>query len=113
MTCGIPERLLPDRVTIRRPVQSMATGTKRPIFSYQVLAGNVPARFDPAASSIPETVLGKTPRKGFTLYLNPVELKENYEVVDEVSGQIYVVLEAKNFFGHHLEARLAEAQKTS
>jgi hypothetical protein len=111
MSCGIPDRLLPDRISIRKPVQSMATGTKRPVFSYQTLASGVPARFDPAAVSVPDTVLGKTPRKGFTLFLNPVELKENYEVVDDVSGQIYVVVESKDFHGHHLEVRLEEAQR--
>jgi hypothetical protein len=56
-------------------------------------------------------VLGQTPKKAFRLFLNPIDLKENDEVIDESTGEVFVVTEAKNFFGHHMEVFVEEKQK--
>ncbi len=108
MSQGIADRLLVDRITIRKPVQSMVPASRRPVFEYQVIATGVKARFNPASSAIQRNTLGHVPRKGFRLFLNPTELAENYEVINEAEGEVYVVTEVKNFFGHHLEAVLEE-----
>ena len=111
----IPERLLGDRITIRKPVQAFVAGTKKPVFSHEVIAANVKARFNPASTAIDRNVLGQTPARSVRVYVNLKDLpeegiKENYEVVNEVSGETYVVTEVKNMFNHHLEAELSEAK---
>lgn len=108
MSRAIPDRLLPDRITIRKPVQSMAPASRRPVLEYQTVASGVKARFNPANTGINQNVLGRTPKKSFRLFLNPTELLENYEVVRETDGEVFVVTEVKDFFGHHLEAALEE-----
>lgn len=108
MTRAIPDRLLPDRITIRKPVQSFVPGSRRPVFEFQVIATGVKARFNPASTGTNQNVLGRTPKKSFRLFLNPTELLENYEVVRESDGEVFVVTEVKDFFGHHLEATLEE-----
>lgn len=111
---GIPERLLPDRITIRKPVHSnVGTGTKRPTFRHDDIATAVPARFDPINVGTSRVVLGYTPKKAFRLFLNVpqagvYDLKENYHVVREEDGQVFVITEALNFYGHHLEAVVGE-----
>lgn len=105
---SIPDRLLPDRVAIRRPVQSFAPSTKRPVFQFETIASGVRARFNPDKTALNRNVLGQTPKKAFQLFLNPREFHENYEVVDESTGKSYVAVEVKNYFGHHLEAVLEE-----
>lgn len=102
-----------DRITIRRPVQSFVAGTKRPVFSHEVIATNVKARFNPASTVLDRNVLGQTPRTSARLFANVADLpseglKENFEVTNEATGENYVVTEAKNFFDHHLEAALSE-----
>lgn len=111
----LPDRLLTDKITIRHPVQSFVPGTKKPVFRYEVIGTNIRARFNPASTSIDVNVFGSTPRKSARLFVNvddlPTQgLKENYEVVDEATGETYVVTESKNFFDHHLEVALAEAK---
>jgi hypothetical protein len=111
----LPDRLLSDRITIRHPVQSFVPGTKKPVFRYEQIATNVRARFNPASTSIDVNVFGSTPRKTARLFVNvddlpPQGLKENFEVVNEATGEIYVVTESKNYFEHHLEVALAEAK---
>ncbi len=108
MSRGISERLLVDRITIRKPVQSMVPASRRPVFEYQTIATGVKARFNPASTALQRNTLGQVPRKGFRLFLNPTELAENYEVLNEADGEVYVVVEVKNFFDHHLEAVLEE-----
>lgn len=108
MSRAIPERLLPDRITVRKPVQSMAPASRRPVFEYQTIATGVKARFNPVSTGINQNVLGRTAKKSFRLFLNPTELLENYEVVRESDSEVFVVTEVKNFFGHHLEATLEE-----
>ena len=108
MSRAIPERLLPDRITIRKPVQSFVPGSRKPVFEFQVIATGVNARFNPAGTGINQNVLGRTPKRSFRLFLNPTELLENYEVVRESDGEVFVVTEVKDFFGHHLEASLEE-----
>jgi hypothetical protein len=107
----IEERLLPDRITIRKPVQSFVGDSKKPVFEYQVVGTGIPARFNPESTAAQRTVLGQTPKKRYLLFLNIVELLENYEIVKEDTGEIFVVTEAKNLFQHHLEV-VAEAKKT-
>lgn len=110
MSPHIPERLLTDRITIRKPVQTLAPGTKQPVFEYQLVTQHVKARFNPINTDLkPEGgVLGRVPKKRFKLFLNPTELKENYEVVQEPDSQAYVVIEVRDFFGHHLEVTVEE-----
>lgn len=104
----ITNRLLTDRVTIRKPVQTMAAGTKRPVFEHQVLATGIRARFNPAGTTLQRNALGQNAKLSFRLFLNLTDLKENYEVVRESDGEAFVVTEVKDFFGHHLEAVLEE-----
>lgn len=104
----IAKRLLPDRITIKKPVQSFVAGTKQPIFDFQVLAVSVPARFNPAGTNLSRNVMGQTPKRTFRLFLNPIDLKENYEVARESDGERFTVIEVKNMFGKHLEAVLEE-----
>jgi hypothetical protein len=111
MITHLPERLLSDSVTIRRSVQSFVASTKRPVFQFQVVQTGVKARFNPASTSLNRNVLGQTPKKAFRLFLNPIDLKENDEVIDESTGEVFVVTEAKNFFGHHMEVFVEEKQK--
>lgn len=110
-------RLLTDRITIKKPVQTFAPATKQPVFEYQLVAEHIRARFNPVNTDLkPEGgVLGRIPKKRFKLFLNPTEpggpasgLKENYEVIDEATGRVYVVTEVKDYFGHHLEAAVEE-----
>lgn len=110
MSPHIPQRLLTDRITIRKPVQTLVPGTKQPVFEQQLVAEHVEARFNPINTDLkPEgSALGRVPKKRFKLFLNPVELKENYEVVDEATGTVYVAIEVRDFFGHHLEATVEE-----
>ena len=107
----IPDRLLTDKVTIRRSVQSLAPATKRPVFHYETIATGVRARFNPDKSDLNRNVLGQTPKRVFQLFLNPRDVKENDEVVNETSGEAYVVIEAKNMFGHHIEAVVSEKKQ--
>jgi hypothetical protein len=111
----LPDRLLTDRITIKRPVQSFVAGTKKPVFEHQVIATNVKARFNPASTGLDRNVLGQTPKRGARLFVNladlPMEgLKENFEVMNEATQENYLVTEAKNFFGHHMEAALSETK---
>lgn len=115
MNRKIPDRLLKDRITIRKPVQSFIAGTKKPVFEHQVVATNVKARFNPAGTALDRNVLGQTPKRGARLFVNktdlPIEgLKENFEVVNETTGESFVVTESKNFFEHHLEVSLSETK---
>ena len=107
-TCGLPERLLTDRVTIRKPVQSFVSGTRRPVFEFQVIATGVQSRIIPLRTALSRNVLGQTAVKGIQLFLNPTEIAENYEVVRESDGKVFVVKEVKNFFSWHLEAIVEE-----
>lgn len=110
MTPHIPERLLTDRVTIRKPVQTLVPGTKQPVFEQQLLAEHVKARFNPINTDLKAEggVLGRVPKKRFKLFLNPTEIKENYEVVNEATSQVYTAVEVRDFFGHHLEVTVEE-----
>lgn len=110
---ALPERLLVDRITIRKPVQSFVPGTKRPVFEHVVAGTNIKARFNPASTGLDRNVLGQTPKRSARLFVNlddlPVDgLKENFEIVNEVSGAEFIVTEVKNIFAHHLEADLTE-----
>lgn len=106
----IEKRLLPDSITIRKPVQTFANGSRQPVFDYQTLLTGVKARFASLGTSMSRNVTGQTPKQSFRLFLNPVELKENYEVLREPEGDVFVVTEVKDFQGHHMEAVL-EARK--
>ena len=53
-------------------------------------------------------MLGQTPKGSFRLFLNPTELKVNYEIVRESDGEAFLVTDVKNFWNHHLEAMLEE-----
>ncbi len=108
MSRMIPDRLLPDRIAIRRPQQSFAPSSKRPVFQFETIATGVRARFNPDKTALNRNVLGQTPKKAFQLFLNPRELHENYEVLDETTGKTFVAVEVKNYFGHHLEAVVEE-----
>jgi hypothetical protein len=113
MSRSLPERLLTDRITIRKPVQSFVPGTKKPVFEHQVIATNVKARFNPASTALDRNVLGQTPNRSARLFVNLADLpfdglKENFEVMNEATGENYVVTEAKDFFNHHLEIHLTE-----
>ena len=108
MRCGLPENLLTDRITIRKPVQSFVAGTKRPVFEFQVLETGVKARFAPQSTALNRNGLGQNPNQNELIFLNVTDISENYEVVRESTGKEYVVKEVKNFFGHHLEARVEE-----
>ncbi|MFA6433751.1 MAG: hypothetical protein WCW52_03565 [Elusimicrobiales bacterium] len=100
------KRLLNNLITIRKPVQTFVTGSKTPVFEYQVLLTGIKARFVPAGTSMSRNVTGQTPKRSFRLFLNPAELKENYEVIRESDGEVFAVTEVKNFYGHHVEAVL-------
>lgn len=100
----ISARLLTETITIRRSSQSFVPSTKKPVFEFRTIASGIRARFNPASSSINRNVLGQTPKKNFKLFLNPVDLKENDEIVRESDGEVFVVTEVKNLFGHHIEA---------
>lgn len=115
MSKKFPDRLLTDRITIRKPAQSFVAGTKKPVFEHQIIATNVKARFNPASTGLDRNVLGQTPKRSARLFVNladlpPEGLKENFEVVNEVTGENYVVTEAKNFFDHHMEVALSETK---
>lgn len=104
----IERRLLPDTISIRKPVQTMVPGTKKPVFEFQVVATGVRARFNPANTGMSRNTLGQTPKRTFRLFLNLTEIKETYEVERESDGEVFTVTEVKNLFGHHLEAILEE-----
>jgi len=104
----IEKRLLMDSITIRKPVQTFVTATKKPVFEYQVVAAGVKTRFNPTGTSLNRNTLGQTPKRSFRLFLNPTEIKENYEIVRESDGEVFIVTEVKNFFGHHIEAVIEE-----
>lgn len=111
----LPDRLLTDRISIRKPVQSFVAGTKKPVFEHQVIATNVKARFNPASTGMDRNVLGQTPKRSARLFVNladlpPDGLKENFEVMNEVTGENFIVTEAKNFFSHHVEVALSETK---
>ncbi len=113
MARSIPDRLLTDRITIRKPAQSFVAGTKRPVFEHQEIATNVKSRLNPGSTGLDRNVLGQTPKRSARLFVNladlpPEGLKENFEVMNEGTGENYVVTESKNFFDHHLEAALTE-----
>lgn len=115
MSRALPERLLTDRITIRKPVQSFVAGTKKPVFEHQVIATGVKSRFNPASTGLDRNVLGQTPRRSARLFMNLVDLppdglKENFEVTNEATGESYVVTETKDFFGHHVEVALSETK---
>lgn len=101
-------RLLTELITIRRPVQSFAPGTKTPVHDHQVVASGVRARFNPAPTSMSRTVLGQTPKRTFRLFLNTTDLRANDEVVREADDEAFLVTEVRDFFGKHLEAVLEE-----
>ncbi|MCG3204331.1 MAG: hypothetical protein KCHDKBKB_01046 [Elusimicrobia bacterium] len=110
---ALPVRLLMDRITIKKPVQSFVSGTKRPVFEHVVVGTNVKARFNPGSTGLDRNVLGQTPKRSFRLFANvadlPAEgLKENYEVTNEATGAEFVVTEVKSIFDHHIEVDLAE-----
>lgn len=111
MITHLPERLLTDSITIRKPAQSFVPSTKRPVFKFNVVQTGVKARFNPASTTLNRNVLGQTPKKSLRLFLNPIDLKENDEVIDENTGDVFVVTEVKDFFGHHMEAFVEEKQK--
>lgn len=105
----LPERLLVDLVTIRRPVQTAVSGTKRPVFEREVIAQGVKARINPAGTTMSRNVLGQTPKRSMRLFVNPPsDIRENDEVVRESDGRVFIITEVKDFFGGHLEAVLEE-----
>ncbi len=97
-----------DRITIRKSVQSFVPATRKPVFEFQTSATGVKSRFDPASTAQNRNVLGQTPKKSFKIFLNSVDLKENDEVIRESDGEVFVVTEVKDIFGHHLEAVVEE-----
>lgn len=99
----IDARLLPDSITIRKPVQSFAPGSKQPVFAYVDVAGSVPCRFDPKGITTVRDVMGKVPKRAFLVFLNETDISENYEVLRESDGELFLVIERKDYFGHHLE----------
>lgn len=111
MITHLPDRLLTDSITVLKPVQSFFPSTKRPVFQFNVVQTGVKARFNPASTSLNRNVFGQTPRKTFRLFLNPIDLKENDEVINDATGETFVVVEAKEFFGHHMEVVIEEKQK--
>ena len=104
----IEKRLLNETITIRKPVQRFVTGTKQPVFDYQVIATGIKARFNPGGTASIRNVLGQTPKRSFRLFLNTTELKENYEVIRESDSETFTVTGVKNFWDHHMEAALEE-----
>jgi len=104
----IDKRLLNDSITIRKPVQRFASGTKQPVFEYTVIATGVKARFNPSGTASSRNTLGQTPKGMFRLFINQAELKANYEVIRESDGETFVATDVKNFWGHHMEATLEE-----
>ncbi|MFA5138333.1 MAG: hypothetical protein WC728_03790 [Elusimicrobiota bacterium] len=104
----IPERLLPDSITIKKPVQSMAPGTLQPVFRHETVAVGIKARFDPVSVALQRGVLGAIPKRMFRLFLNVTDLKENYLVVREADGRTFTAVEVLDMFGDHLEAALEE-----
>lgn len=108
MSRNIAERLLQDRITIRKPVQSFVPSTRKPVFEFQTAATGIKARFNPASSNLNRNALGQTPKRSFKVFLNSTDLKENDEVVRELDGATFVVTEVRDMFGHHLEAVLEE-----
>ena len=109
MARHIPERLLIDRITIKRPVQSFVPGTKKPVFEHQTIATNVKARFNPFSTKLDRNVLGQVPRKAYRLFLNEALVSENDEIVWEGKGQTFLVTQVRVIFDHHLEAEVIEA----
>jgi len=57
----------------------------------------VKARFVPAGTTMSRNVTGQTPKRSYRLFLNPAELKENYEVVRESDGEVFAVTELRIF----------------
>lgn len=110
MSQGIPDRLLVDTVTIQKPIQSFVGATKRPVFEYQTVGTGVKARFNPASTALNRNVLGQTPKKIFTVFLNVTDLKENDKIIRENDNEEFIVTEVKNFFEHHIEV-VAEERK--
>lgn len=108
MAQQIPDRLLVDRITIRKPVQTFVPGTKKPVFEYQTVTTGVKARFNPASTSLNRNVFGQVPTKVFRLFLNEPILSENDEIVWEGTGQTFLVTQGRNFFGRHFEVQVEE-----
>jgi hypothetical protein len=104
----IEKRLLNETVTIRKPVQRFVSGTKQPVFEYEVVVTGIKARFNPGSATSSRNVLGQTPKRTFRLFLNPAPLKENYEVIRESDGVVFIASDVKNYWDHHMEAVLEE-----
>ncbi len=104
----VPERLLVDRITVRKPVQSFVPGTKKPVFEYRTMTQGVKARFNPASTASERGVLGQVPKRSYRLFLNEPVLSENDEIIWEGVGQKFAVTQVKYMFGHHVEAVLEE-----
>ena len=108
MARQIQERLLTDRITVRKPFQSVVPGTKKPVFEYRTFTQGIKARFNPVSTALDRNVLGKTPKRTVRLFLNEPVLSENDEVIWEGPGQRFIVTQVKYLFGHHVEAVLEE-----
>ena len=104
----IQERLLVDRITVRKPVQSFVPGTKKPVFEYRTITQGVKARFNPAGTVIDTNILGQLPKKSYRLFLNDPVLSENDEIIWEGTGDKFIVIQVKFMFGHHVEAIVEE-----
>lgn len=104
----LPDRLLVDRITVRRPVQSFVSGTKKPVFRYETVATNVKARFNPVSTKLDRNVIGQVPRKGYRLFVNEAVVNENDEVIWEATNRRFLVTQVRHLFGHHDEAEVTE-----
>lgn len=107
----IEERLLTDLVTIRKPVQTFSAG-KMPVLEYQTILTDVKVRFEPLSTSEHRVILGNVPKKIFRVFTNPVDIRENYELIRQSDNAKFLVTDVKNFFGHHIEL-IAEEKKCS
>jgi len=104
----VPERLLVDRITVRKSIQSFVPGTKKPVFEYRTITQGLKARFNPASTTLNRNVVGQVAKKSYRLFLNEPVLNENDEVVWEGTERTFLVTQVKYMFGHHVEAVVEE-----
>jgi len=104
----VPDRLLVDRITVRKSIQSFLPGTKKPVFEYRTITQGLKARFNPASTTLNRNVVGQVPKKSYRLFLNEPVVSENDEVVWEGTDRTFLVTQVKYMFGHHVEAVVEE-----
>lgn len=103
----IPDRLLKDRATIKRPTQRKSgREIKEPTLT--TIATDVPCKIDQQRMNVLTAVLGNVSTSSWTMFMRPSDsyvVKPNDEVTDQNSTR-YCVKSVNTFHGHHWEVTM-------